>query len=774
MYRMIEWILDHKYLGLLLSVVALVLVAAGMKNLYFTTDYRVFFSKENPQLQAFEALQNTYTKTDNILFVIAPKDGRVFSRETLAAIEDLTARSWKVPYSIRVDSVTNFQYSYAEQDDLIVVDLVKNAGTLSDQQLEKIKKIALSEPLLVNSIVSPQGDTTGVNITIQLPGKAQHIEVPEAADYAKQLAEQMRKDHPSVDVYLTGMVIMNASFSEASIGDLQTLIPAMFLLVIILIGALLRSVSATVMSLVIIFASILSALGAAGWMHITLSPPTTTSPTIIMTIAVANSVHILITFLQKLNGTSDKRAAIRESMRLNLQPVFLTSLTTALGFLSMNFSDAPPFRTLGNIVAMGVVASFIWSVTILPALVMILPVKQKSRQQGNRIMAAIAEFVISRRRQLVFSMLGLVVVLAAFIPSNQLNDEFVKYFDKSIEFRRHTDYASEHLSGIYFIAYSLPAPGPGGIAEPEYLRNLEKLAEWYRTQEGVMHVDALTDTMKRLNRNMHADQSSWYKLPDERPLAAQYLLLYELSLPFGLDLNNMINVDKSSTRLRVTMKNMSSNDVLALEVRADEWIKQNLPEYMRSKGSSSTIMFAHIGARNIRSMLLGTTVALLLISLTLIVALRSIKIGLISMVPNLIPAAMAFGLWGLLVGNVGLALSVVTSMTLGIIVDDTVHFLSKYLRARREEGLSPEDAVRYAFTTVGMALVVTSVVLIAGFLVLSLSAFELNSSMGLLTAITIGFALAADFLLLPPLILMMEGKKHETSTLAAVPADKPA
>lgn len=289
-----------------------------------------------------------------------------------------------------------------------------------------------------------------------------------------------------------------------------------------------------------------------------------------------------------------------------------------------------------------------------------------------------------------------------------------------------------------------------------------------------MHVDALTDTMKRLNRNMHADQSSWYKLPDERPLAAQYLLLYELSLPFGLDLNNMINVDKSSTRLRVTMKNMSSNDVLALEVRADEWIKQNLPEYMRSKGSSSTIMFAHIGARNIRSMLLGTTVALLLISLTLIVALRSIKIGLISMVPNLIPAAMAFGLWGLLVGNVGLALSVVTSMTLGIIVDDTVHFLSKYLRARREEGLSPEDAVRYAFTTVGMALVVTSVVLIAGFLVLSLSAFELNSSMGLLTAITIGFALAADFLLLPPLILMMEGKKHETSTLAAVPADKPA
>ena len=173
-------------------------------------------------------------------------------------------------------------------------------------------------------------------------------------------------------------------------------------------------------------------------------------------------------------------------------------------------------------------------------------------------------------------------------------------------------------------------------------------------------------------------------------------------------------------------------------------------------------------------MLLGTTIALLLISLTLIVALRSVKIGLISMLPNLVPAGMAFGLWGLLVGQVGLALSVVTSMTLGIIVDDTVHFLSKYLRARREEGMSPPDAVRYAFTTVGMALAVTSIVLVAGFLILSLSSFELNSGMGLLTAITIAFALLADFLLLPPLLMKLEENKHEKRTMDSVPANDPA
>ena len=188
---------------------------------------------------------------------------------------------------------------------------------------------------------------------------------------------------------------------------------------------------------------------------------------------------------------------------------------------------------------------------------------------------------------------------------------------------------------------------------------------------------------------------------------------------------------------------------------------------MQVHGASPSIMFSHIGARNIRSMLTGTTLALLLISFILVIALRSLRIGLISIVPNLVPAGMAFGLWGLLVGQVGLALSVVAGMTLGIVVDDTVHFLSKYLRARREEGLSSEDAVRYAFHTVGTALWTTSVVLIAGFLVLTRSPFELNSGMGLLTAITIGLALFADFLLLPTMLMTLDKKDaYETATVA--------
>jgi hypothetical protein len=167
-------------------------------------------------------------------------------------------------------------------------------------------------------------------------------------------------------------------------------------------------------------------------------------------------------------------------------------------------------------------------------------------------------------------------------------------------------------------------------------------------------------------------------------------------------------------------------------------------------------MFSHIGERNIRSMLTGTALALVLISGILAVALRSVKIGLISLIPNLVPALTAFGLWGFIVGQVGLAVSVVTAMSLGIVVDDTVHFLSKYLRARREQGKSAEDAVRYSFHTVGTALWSTSLILVAGFYILTFSGFTLNADMGLLTAIVIAIALVVDFLFLPPLLMKLD------------------
>ncbi len=766
--RYARWILNNRWLVIALTLLAVFVAASGMRNVGFTGDYHVFFSDDNPQMLAFERLENTYTKDDNVLIVLAPKSGNVFDKNTMKAVEQITTMGWQVPYSSRVDSISNFQYTHANNDDLVVQDLFQEAETLSKQQIENIKSIALAEPLIVNKLLSPGGHVTGINITVQLPGKSPETEMPKITIAVNKIAEQIKKEYPDIDVHMTGIVLLNNAFFSSSMQDMATLVPLTFLIVLIAIGLFLRSWTSTFSGLWIIFMSILVGMGFSGWVGIKLTPPSSIAPTVIMTLAVANAIHILVSMFHAMRHDMSKNEAIVESLRINMQPVFLTSLSTVIGFLAMNFSESPPFHDLGNIVAVGMSAAFVLSVTFLPALMSILPVRVPKRNlNDNWAMLKLAEFVIQRRTVLLITMSVIVISLASFLPRNKLGENFVEYFDKSMEFRAASDFVSNNLGGMYRIDYSLDTKAQGGIAAPEFLTKMENFANWYRDQPEVIHVNSLTDTMKRLNKNMHADQESYYSLPDNKQLAAQYLLLYEMSLPYGLDLNNQINVNKSATRMSVTIKNINTTNILALEQRAQDWLINNGAE-IRSDGSSTTIMFSHIGKRNIKSMILGTTIALILISMILIFALRSIRTGLISLMPNLVPAAMGFGLWGLLVSEINVGLSIVTGMTLGIVVDDTVHFLSKYLRARREKGLDAEAAVRYAFSTVGKALWVTSAVLISGFMILTLSTFKLNSDMGLLTSIVIAFALIADFLLLPPLLMKLDGKK-KVSTVTTTP-----
>ncbi|MFP6781119.1 MAG: MMPL family transporter, partial [Gammaproteobacteria bacterium] len=405
----------------------------------------------------------------------------------------------------------------------------------------------------------------------------------------------------------------------------------------------------------------------------------------------------------------------------------------------------------------GVVVSFLLTVSFLPAVMTLLPVRVKeSAGDDYRLMGALSEYVIAKQRPLLIAMSVIVIATVANLPRNELNDIFLHYFDESLTFRADSDFMIENLTGLDFINYSLDSGESGGISDPNFQRDVEKFALWLEEQPEIRHVDRFTNIMKRLNKNMHGDDEAFYSLPEERDLAAQYILLYEMSLPYGLDLNNQVNVDKSSTKVTATTEVLSSRAMIALNDRTLAWARENAPSFVKTESAGISLMFSYIGQRNIVAMLIGTTVALVLISGILILALRSPKLGFISLLPNLAPAAVGFGLWGIFVGQVGLSLSIVAGMTFGIVIDDTVHFLSKYLRARRESGLSSEDAVRYAFRTVGRALVVTTTTLVIGFSVLATSKFQMNSGMGLMTGIIITLALIMVFLMLPPLLMKIE------------------
>jgi predicted RND superfamily exporter protein len=505
--------------------------------------------------------------------------------------------------------------------------------------------------------------------------------------------------------------------------------------------------------------SIVTTMGLAGWLGFYLTGPSSSAPTMIMTLAVADCIHVISTMLYGMRQGKDKKTALEYSLSLNKAPIFITSATTGVGFLTLNFAAVPILADLGNLTAVGVIFACLFSLTILPALIMVLPIKQLPKQMVSAKLGyteRFGEWVITHHKRILPFTIVVTIIAIGFSFKNQLNDVATAYFHKSTEFRQATDFQQAHISGMTNLDFSIFTGEDSGINKPQTLQKIEEFSQWLRGQPEIDHVSTITDTFKRLNKNMHGDDPNYYLLPDDRELAAQYLLLYEMSLPYGLDLTNQLDMNKSATRVMTMVKNLGSKELTMLESKAQDWFATNAPS-LKLTAASPGLMFAHIGEANMASMLEGTLVALLLISGLLVFALKSFKMGVISLLPNLLPAGIGFGIWGIYSGEINLGLSVVLSMTLGIIVDDTVHFLSKYRHAR-VSGNDAEQSVRYAFASVGQALCITTLVLATGFSILMLSPFALNSDMGMLTSIIIVVALAVDFLFLPPFLMAFDRK----------------
>ena len=756
----IAWILRRPWLVIVLSSLVMLAVGAGAGSMAITSDYRVVFSDDNPEVLAFEALENTYSAPNRALIAVAPRDGSVFTREALSAIEELTEAAWQAPYSSRVDSLTNYSHSEAlGEDDLLVRPLVEDAGSLADEELARIKTIALDTTELVGRLLATDGRVAGVAITFIISDDTDAA-IFEITNHLDALVDEARASHPGIDYYATGDVVMSRAFADATEADLATLAPIVVLIIVVAAALVLRSILATLAVVAVVLYSVGTTMGFAGWMGVVFSAPNAAIPIIVMVIAVADSIHLLTTALASLRRGSDKKAAIAESFRANAHPVFITSLTTAIGFLTLNASDSPPFVILGNYVAFGVMCAFVYSVTFLPALLAVLPLRAPRRareaQQADHF-GRFADFVIARRTVLLWGVVVAVAVLATGVPRIQFSDNPTQYFDDRFEFRRDADFTADNLTSLNQIEYSLEAGRDNGITDPEYLRQVDAFAQWHRDQPEVTYVQSFPDVMKRLNQNMNGDDPAFHRLPETAELAAQYLLLYEFSLPFGSDLNDRIDVAKSATRMIVATSSSWSEELRGLAERGQTWLRINAPD-LATDASGISLMFAHMTQRNLESMVSSTLLALVLISFILIAIFRNLRIGLLSLVPNLLPPVISFGLWGYLVGHVGIASSVVLAVVIGIIVDDTVHFLSKYLKARRADE-SPPDAVRTAFRTAGPALLTTTVVLSAGFLVFCISGFESTWALGLLVATTTSFALVVDFLLLPALLLALDRRQ---------------
>ena len=758
MERFADFVVNNRIKMALATLLMAFVVFAGIPNLKLDTDGRVFMASDNPDKILLDNFEQEFAKDDNLAIIIVPKDGEVFTPRTLGAIGAMTEDLWNLPYVRLVNSITRFQNTYADGDMMVVEDLVPEPSMVTVEEAAAARAAALDRIEIRNSLINEQGTATAISVIFRLPGIDLVSEIPNINAEFAPLLEEYRAAYPDITFKASGSVAVSQAFATASQKDGETLTPAMVVAMLVIVGLLLRSATGSLLILILAALSALVSLGALGWTRIPINSATAVAPLMVITLAVASSVHVLSSIRQTMQETSDRTIWARRALSDHGLGITVAVFTTAIGFLSLNFSISPPFRQLGNMVAGGMIGVWIFTMFLLPGLICWVPIRQnKGAASVDRFMVALGEFVIRHQKRLLLGIPVIIIGFAAGISQIKLEDDFLRYFDESFETRQATDLYETELGGLNVLEYSVDTGEENGINSVAYLTKLEDLSVFLRAQPEVSHIRSLSDTIKRLNMNMNGDDPAFYRIPETDEEASQFLFLYELSLGYGMDLTDQINVDRSSTRVSAFVGYATTRQLIALDHKIQDWFDENAPE-LKAPVTGQTHVYTMISARDVPSMLQGTTLALVFISFVIFLVLRNLKLGIVSLVPNLLPALMGFGLWGYLVGNVTLAVSIVVAMTLGIVVDDTVHFMLKYANARKR-GESAEDSVRHAFKSVGMALTITSLGLVIGFAILGQSGFAVNRDMARLTAITLSFALFVDFLFLPPLLIFLDRMK---------------
>ena len=759
----IATVVERRWLTILLSILAMVILTVGAGRIAAVdVDVRNHFDPGEPEMVALKNLEETYALSDVFLVAIAPREGTIFNKESLTAIESMADEMWSVPYVTRVDSITNYSHSEGYEDELIVEQLVEDIDLLTEEDLARIEDIAINTEEVSGRFVSKDGRVAVLLVSAILPDDTRQSAKREVTDFLHATLADVRAANPSLEYHITGEMILNRALGDALNDEMEVLAPIALGLMVLLALVLLRSITATITIILVLTAVIASSLGFVGWTGMTLFGESMGAFFVLMAVTLAHCVHIVEGVASGMRQGMERRPAISYSLKLNVWPVFLTSATTSIGFLSLNFAEMLPFHVLGNIVAFGAMAAFVFAVTLLPAILSVVPMRVPPQKKLN-IFDAFARFVISNRMVVLWTFgIGIAIAIAG-ISRIELKENWLELLDDSYEFRQSVDFMSQNFSTVETYEYSLDSGEENGVTNVEFLNKVEHFAEWFRTQPEVVHVFSVADVMKRLNKNLNSDNPDFYVIPENSELAAQYLLLFEFSLPVGRDLNNLIDYDRAKTRVTVALRSLTSKEKIDLDDRAVAWLVDNYPE-LETAATGVQIVGARSIQRNIEGMLLGTGIAMLIVTILLFFVFRNIRLGFISLIPNFFPAAITIGLWGYIVGEVNVAASVVTAIAFGIVVDDTIHFMTKYVDARKR-GLLPSEAVQSTFRTVGKALVTTTIVFGLGFMVFGASSIETNHALGILVGITVVVALLADFFFLPPLLLVLDETKETTQQI---------
>ena len=762
-------VIEYRKTTIALTLLVIGLSFLPMKNLYFDNSNEIWFLDGDPVLKDFRDLKDKFDNAEYLIIGIEaqPDQKTVFDVGTLRMIAEMTEFLEDHELVTKVQSLSKYQYMRSEDDTLTTRDLIENIDELSgsEQTMSGLIEIMKKETMVHDSLVTEDLRHTSIYArSVEKQGTSDH-HVALTRDFNQFMEDKGYREKGFI-IRLMGDPYITERFMYFSMLDQSQIIPLAYSMILLLLFVSIRTVAGVVMPLVVIIGSVLVSVGLIGLFGWAFNMLNVILPMILMTISVCDAIHIVVEYYHLRHaGKTSKEAASGTIQQLWI-PCFYTSLTTAIGFIAISVTDLAPLRELGIVAAMGVMVAFLISVTTLPALLSFVTARKTERLVEDgwvaRVTHKLPDFTLKYSKPL--SALTGVVLLSAIVMSSQIQVDanFVNYFKKDSDIRQSFDYFDSTYHGGMNMEFMLDSGIEGGVKNPQFLTQVLALQDYLEALENTGKANSMVDYVRKMNQSMHNDDPAWYSIPETRELVAQYFLLYELSGPEE-DLSDMKTHDERFMRISLKVVNMPTSRLKKLTEKIRQHIDANFSQ-LDITITGNMVLFNRMDTYIQEGLVKSFSLAFVLILLCFFLLFKSIKYGLLSMIPCMLPILVAGSLMVILDVYLDFATMMVAAVTFGIAVDDTIHVMSRYINGRRAEK-SRKQAVYIALTESGRPVMFTSFVLYCGFSTLLLSSFVPNVYFGIFGSTIIFLALVADLLLLPALIFLAgDDSEHPVAT----------
>ncbi len=751
------------YIVLLAPILTILLFVANLKNAGMETDFRIWFDEDSKVMKNFDHFKETFGSDDRILIILRNKDG-IFKKNILKSIQNMTKELWETKHIARVDSITNFQYSYVsaeDEDEIIVEDFFNEIDSLNKEKLKEKKQIAINDVQTKDLLISKDGKSAVIVIRLVY---SKNIKAEDYLEINEKVNKIIDKNKiTGVEYYYVGISAYTEAFLNAIQSNVEKFVPIFLLTIILLLILIFRNIWSVLLPIFIVFLTIFFISGFTFALGYKLNTITSMFPIFIMAIGIADSIHIFWTWLHKRKEGLDNEASIIFSIEKNLKPAFITSLTTFMGFLSLGISKIIPIQAFGILIASGALVAFVLSVIFLPAMLSVINPKVKIKKDNTSKLKDFIKkyvfFIEKNDKKIIFSSLLLIIFSLIGMKDVSIDTEFVKQFSSDSPIRKAITFVEKNIGGTIPIEIIVDSKEKAGINNPTFMKNVDKFTKELKEKfYKVRHVSSITDVVKKYNQLMNGDKKEFYSIPNKKELISQYLLLYSLSLPQGMGINDLKDVD--DRYLRVTAMINFSSELEKLEIYnwTYNWWETNTNYTASVEGL--TLISAHMRMELTNTMIKSITLALIFVTLIFWYTFKSRYYMIASVIPNITPLLVALGVTGWLGVSVDLGMAIVFVIIIGVAIDDTVHFLSKFKTAQ-EKGKNVVESIEESLLLSGSAIIITTVILVCGLGTFIFSDFAVYKNFGLISSLALFLAMLLDLILLPAILCVVHKRQNK-------------